>query len=327
MGVCPYEVRVTDLRSASADERSCSDVTMSDGTGAVGGSGGSGTGAVVIDIPTNCTTPDTSDIELTEQMVDARLPVHRVLYSWTTAEQEAGLRDGARLFSVGVVDGKGRGIALDALFAFAEQNPDSLEAQLTVLFDKARYAWPNPWATRMGFGTESYGDRLLKIVLSEEAWIARLSPAGTVADVWDLEGAPVAPEDVAATPERIAAFFFVRTSEAGPQCGSFFGGTGGYREFVLGNLEIGSQAILDRIDSDISALTEYLEVVRPCPPALGNNFNAAVFCNWGYTGDPYLESLSLPDDPYVPTAANLTTIIETLTADRFTPDPFTVTLE
>jgi hypothetical protein len=144
----------------------------------------------------------------------------------------------------------------------------------------------------------------------------------------------VPPEDVAATPERIAAFFFLRGSLLeGPQCGSFAGGSGGYREFVLGNLsmvesyEVGTQDVLGRIDTDIRALTEYLETVRPCPPDVANNFNANVFCSWGFLGDAYLESLSLPGDAYVPTAANITTIIETLTADRFVPDPFTVTLE
>lgn len=299
-----------------------------------GATDGAAMPAVVLEPETTCQTPDPNALDLGTQRVDARQPVHRVLYSWTTAEQEAGLREGAPLFSVGVVEGKGRGIALDLLFERAESNPDSIEARLSVLFDKARYAWPNPWATRMGFGSEDYGNRLLKIVLREDAWIAHLSESGTVGSVWDLRGTLVNPEDVAANPEQIGAFFFVRgAATGGPECGSFLGGSGGYREFVLGNVsmvesyEVGTQDTLDRLDEDIRALTEYFDLVRPCPSSFGTNFNAMVFCSWGYDTDPYIESLALPDEAYVPTPVNLATIIQTLTQDRFTPDPFVVTLE
>jgi hypothetical protein len=221
---------------------------------------------------------------------------------------------------------------MDRLTEAAAQDPTSLAAAVASVFETFRYAWPNPWATRLGFGGEDYGDRLLRIELDESAWIGVLAGSGVIYAVYDLEGNDVPLEEAAASPERIAALYFVRDeSSGGPVCGSFAGGGGGYREFIVGNealvkrWSIGTEEILERLDEDISALTEYFHRVRPCPPA-HLNFNVSVLCDWrfGISRDVYIAALALPDAPYLPTAGRLTHLIETLEATKFEPDPLVV---
>jgi hypothetical protein len=271
-------------------------------------------------------------LKLEAQMIDHGRPIHQVLYSWTVAEQEDGLRTGDPLFSIGEVEGKGRGIAMDLLFGMAEAEPTSLAAQLSSTFNLVRYAWPNPWATKLGLGGEDYGERLIRIELRDEAWIGSLGGNGQVTTVWDLQGNLVPLEQVQQTPQRVAALYFVRDESAGgPSCGTFLQGGGGYREFIVSNeamvksWSVGTEAILRRLEDDIDSLVEYLRVIRPCPPAYAN-FNRDVSCTWGSSQyrDPYLHALALPDEAYSPNPANLAHLIAVLEAARFDPDPYTV---
>jgi hypothetical protein len=174
------------------------------------------------------------------------------------------------------------------------------------------------------------------MVLRDEAWVGILSN-GRITQVVDREGTVVPSEQALLTPERIAALFFVRdAASGGPFCGTFAGGGGGYREFIVGSeamLEswsIATEEIRARIEGDIEVLSEYVEAVRSCPPVGGqftDEFNADVVCNWGFSEDPYRESLALPSDAYRPTAENLYALIETLQGDLFEPDPLVIELE
>jgi hypothetical protein len=251
------------------------------------------------------------------------------LYSWTTAEQEADVRLNKVLLTVGSTE-QGKGLAMDLLTEAASLDEASLEARVNELFPTFRYAWTNPWATRLGPGDESYGNRLVKMVLRDDAWVAELS-GGMIVRVVDRGGASIPLEEAALTPERIAALFFQRDAAAGgPFCGTFFGGNGGYREFIVGNesmLEswsLGTEEILSRLEVDIAVLLEYVAAVRSCPEVPAGDFNAEVVCRWGNSQDPYRESLALPSDAYIPTAENLYHLIATLQGDLFPPDPLEV---
>jgi hypothetical protein len=204
-------------------------------------------------------------------------------------------------------------------------------------FAKARYAWSQPWATRVGWPGETYGDQLVRMVLRPEAWLARYR-SGQL-DVVDMANAPVTLSDALAHPERLAGVFFVRDAgTGGPICGgSFAGGDDGYREFIIGNesmieeWSLGTSLIRERLESDIALVTAFFEQVRPCPPTGdAHDWNLGVVCSWARPPlvselDAYAAALAIPSPGYHPSAASLAALIEALEASLFEPDPFVVT--
>lgn len=286
-----------------------------------------------------CQRQEDASLAFEPQRVDPLRPRVTTFYSWTTDEQREALRAGGPIFSVGEVPGLGRGLAMDLLHVRVESELGSeLERALAAEWQTYRYAWGNPWATRLGAPGESYGSRLIAMRLKPDAWIARLGGSGEIVEVYDLEGQSVSLEVAALSPERIGALYFIRdASSEGPACftGTFSGtvGSGGYREFILGNpsqLEewsLETAEIRARLESDVAALRDFLARSRACPDLGSENFDASVTCAWtgAFDGSAYVHSLALPSELYAPTARNLVGLIETLEADLFTPDPFVVT--
>ena len=312
------------------------------GSGATGSGASGGTGGISISPPPSCTT-DPPGLALCDQMVSAQALGYRELYSWTTPEQAAELRAGGRLLVVGQAEAPERGYAftvIDELAAAGTGPGEALLARLSELFENSRYAWPHPWATRMGWSGESYGGELLRIVLKEEAWIASVR-RGAVSVV-DLENQPVPLEQALASPERLAAIFFEKdAASGGPECisGSFLysSGSGGYREFIVGSeamieeWSLGTAEIRGRLDADIARLRTFFERVRGRSASSADaGWNARVLCAWEFGGTAseaavYERSLAIPSDLYAPTPANLAALIETLSGDLFDPNPLVVT--
>src|SRR6185436_1736329 len=120
------------------------------------------------------------------------------------------------LFSRSERPGMGRGVAFTELAAFAAagSTPEQqLAGQLeSVVFEKARFSWTNPWATLLGWPGETYGTQLLEIELKPEAWIAVFNANGLV--VYDAEGALVAIETALANPEQIGAIYYQSSADA-----------------------------------------------------------------------------------------------------------------
>ncbi len=340
-GATSSDVSSDQGMGASSSGASSSGGSSSGGTGgssgqtSAGGAGGSsvvGSGGAAIDCNAAALTPEQTPFFY--QQVDAYLPTTRVLYSWTSAEQEQDLRTNEKLLTVGEVPGKGRGYAMDMLYEYAATaESNSLEAKLTEIFTEFRYSWPNPWATRLGTPGESYGDRLVRMKLRANAWIARLADWGMVDTVYDVEGNVVPHAQALANPERIAALYFVRErNDGGPLCGTFSnGGGGGYREFIVGNAamieewSIGTQEIRERIEGDVAELEALIRVVSKCGMSVPANFNGSVVCGWGATGVPYYEALALPSELYAPSVDNIRALLDALEASLFEPDPLTVT--
>jgi len=192
----------------------------------------------------------------------------RVFYSWTTDEQVAELRAGGPLFSRSESPGKGRGLAMTQLAAYGAKGSGLVNQLATTLADrvfaKARFAWPNPWATLMGWPGETYGNQLLQVTLRPEAWIAFFYGSGSLV-VYDSNHQPVAIETAAASPERIGAIYFQSEVDVDgnyTNCseGTFSQGGVAFREFVLGNLQmvqswsLATPEIAARLAADIAAL-------------------------------------------------------------------------
>jgi hypothetical protein len=261
----------------------------------------------------------------------------RVFYSWTTDEQVAELRAGSELFSRSERPGQGRGLLFDSLASFAEAT-ESDEAKLAATlandtFAKARFAWPNPWATVLGFPGETYGNQLLKIELSPQAWIAYFD--GRSLRVFDEKNAPVPIETALAAPLRIGAIFHVSQAEAGGNyCGSFRSGGIGFREFALGNIamvarwSLATAEIGQRIQDDIAELRAFEEQLACIGDTSG--WSSDVSCTWSGSFSPqarvsYDLSLGLPSELYRPSWANLEALIAVLEASLPTGEPLVVT--
>ena len=321
------------------------------GSGATGGLGGSRPGAppylspesglssptrVPPDSPASCSAPN--DVgPFCDQMVWNAAPAHRVLYSWTTAEQAEELRRDRILLTRTETPGLGRGYAftsIDELAARGDAPENQLLAKLSSeLFVKARYAWPNPWATRMGWPGEDYGEKLLKIVLKPEAWILVVSDGEGIA-VIDLDNNLVPIADAVAHSERVGAVYFYKKDITGN--GSFFTCSGGYREFIIGNeamveeWSLETEEIRARLAADVELLSDFLDIVREMPDRGldPETFNGAVVCSWDDAAstpvEGYLRALSIPSEYYMPLPAELAALGDTLTASLFDPDPLRV---
>src|SRR5690606_10063086 len=136
-------------------------------------------------------------------------------------------------------------------------------------------------------GGETYGDKLIKIQLKPEAWVAVLSETGGVWTVWDSVGNYIPPQEALAHPERIGAFYF--SYSGGPPssyCGSFGPvGADPYQEFVLGNEEMvlryetGTEAILSELNENKRLLSEYLQYARRCSEPDFSSFSESARCS------------------------------------------------
>jgi hypothetical protein len=106
-----------------------------------------------------------------DQIVRNATPAHRTLDSWTVPEQIAALRRDRIVLTTAEQQGMGRGHAftlLDTHAANGTMPEHQLMAVLSASFEKLRYAWPYPWATRMGWPGEDYGSELVRMVLRPE---------------------------------------------------------------------------------------------------------------------------------------------------------------
>lgn len=318
-----------------------------------GGTSAAGTSGIIIGLG------GSSSIQPPCQLVEADAPVfegrgvsnlapaRRELFSWTTAEQAAEIRAGGVLMTRTERESLGPGYAMEVLAKLAVGTPptDPVGAagwELAKLlsgpqFEKARYAWSEPWATRVGWPGEDYGDQLLRMVLREDAWLAVYSWGQL--KVVDMNNQDVLVTDAVAHPERLAGVFFVVTGrDGGPRCGGSFRGSGeGYREFIIGNesmieeWSLGTSEIRARIEADAELVRGFFERMRPCPPSRDAHlWNQDVCCSWDsdpYDSDlgAYEAALAIPSANYLPQAAPLAALLQALDDSLFEPDPFVVT--
>ena len=252
----------------------------------------------------------------------------RTLYSWTTAEQVRELRDDPTLLTRAATAEGEPGRAAEVILAHAAS--DRLAALLAApRFANKRFGWSNPWATVQGFGGESYGNHLLRITLREQAWIGRLMVGYDGSLAWafaDTFGSPVAAADVLASPERLAAVYFVDLRGAGAGCGSLGSIGSAFREYfvcneaMLESFELYTSEIRSEVERSISALAglsqtlleERCARVDLCWPD-------AALSVWGGDGKGeltlgahYIAALAFPSLDYAPTPANVAQLLKLL---------------
>jgi len=311
--------------------------------GSAGASGASGEISSGATGGLGCSLPPLEDQAVfAEQAIDGSKLSRRELFSWTSDEQAAALRRDRVLFSQSERPGMGRGYAFDvfARIALDETTPERAELATVLggaLFEKARFAWSEPWATRMGWPGEEYGGNLLRIVLKPEAWVVVVKNGDLT--VFDLEDAPVSLAQALANPERLGAIFYQRDAFAGgPSCGSFGSdGGNGYREFIVGNLamveewSLGTEQIRARLSANIVQLITFLERIRACPvTSSAQQWNFQVTCSWDFLEpeltelSAYEQALAIPSENYLAVPDRIAAMIDTLQGDLFELDPLVV---
>jgi len=272
----------------------------------------------------------------------SKLP-RRELFSWTTDEQAALLRRDRVLFNRTERPSMGPGYAFEVFQQIARDQALPERAALAELlggelFAKARYAWSEPWAIRMGWPGEDYGRNLLRIVLRPEAWVAVVT-GGDLA-VFDLQNERVSLAQALANPTRLAAIFY-QHDFGGSTCNGTFAGSGsGYREFIVGNLamveewSLGTQQIRDRLSANITQLSSFLVHFRSCPfTGSAQNWNLGVVCLWAGGGgsaeltelSAYAQALAFLNDNYLAVPDRIAAMLEPLHGDLFQLDPLVVT--
>ena len=348
-GLTAGMVAATGCADTVVHDRSPADETMPDGSlpgsGGVAGSAPAMTGgnASTIDNPPNV-LPPFGEMDagpalatnfLADQAVANAFPVSRVLYSWTTQEQYEALRAGGELLVRTERPGAGGGLIRQELASLAAADDPIARALTAPEFQRARYAWPNPWATLLGWPGESYGTKLIQIELREEAWLVVVQEGW--ARVVDSSGADVPQEEALASPERIGAIFHVHWAEDTGCYGSFnSGGAGSFREYFLPNAamiarwSLDTEEMRDRLAADLDVLSAYRDHRRSDTEQLYIAFETAVACGWQFEHrlshvaglDAYVDALALASPLYEPTVANLDALIVALEGALFEPNPF-----
>jgi hypothetical protein len=278
-------------------------------------------------------------LPLADQRVE-KVGAQRVFYSWTTDEQIAELRAGGPLFSRSESPGQGRGLLFTQLASYASAGSEPARTLAGLLesgtFAKARFAWPNPWATLLGWPGEAYGTQLLQVELKAEAWLASFD--GRALTVYDAQGELVPIETALMSPERIGAIYYQAAATNGASyCGTFSQGAVGFREFALGNLamvqrwSLSTPEIAARLTQDIAALQAFQKELSCLFVPAQPSWSDSVSCEWGqrfYDSGAladYDMALGIPSELYWPSSDNLSALIAALQASTPTGEPLLVT--
>jgi hypothetical protein len=251
----------------------------------------------------------------------------RTIYSWTTAEQVLELQQDATLLTRSMTTDGERGRAADIMMQLSAS--DSVAKVLSrPEYANRRFGWSNPWATLLGWETEQYGDRLIRIDLRPEAWVARaiVEVSGQVAWAFaDVAGNPVTQAQVLAEPQRLAAVYFEDRRGEGENCGTLQLAGTAFREYFVHNeamiesWSIDTQDIRDELDAAVLAIETLLTAVndRDCMESLGCWPDTALDV-WASDTAPaalfslYSSALAFPNDAYTPRAENLQSLLEAL---------------
>jgi hypothetical protein len=228
----------------------------------------------------SCEPPSTNAPVFAQQVFSSQTAFAREFYAWTTDEEALALRQDQQLFRQPAGSGPPFTFLSNQTNRSAEQI--ELAQALSSTFQMGRHAWPEPWTTRMGWPGRDPGGQLVRIVLKPQAWLA-FAEAGALW-VFDAQQQPVAPADALANQGLIGAIYFDSSFSNPDPCLS---GSGGYREFLLGNLamvqewSVGTQLIHDRVLGNVAQLTRFLNGIRSCPITTNaSEWAQSIVCSW-----------------------------------------------
>ncbi len=252
-------------------------------------------------------------------------PFPLTLYTWTTDEQAETLRQNRALLVRGAVDGQGLSGYNGMLWSLYGVDPVA-RLLLNPPFHLQRYAWPFPWATRLGGDDRSYGDHLIRMDLRANAIFARFRPQVEIpAERWaffDRERHRLTTQEFLKRAADLVAVYHLR--EVNPASGGL-----AFREFVVVNeaqvveWSIGTDEINNAIDADRAALGLLAQFVSEqldwAASADEFEWNAAVLANsWGPRPPQlspelaYTAGLAFANSRYLPGKTQLDALLKSL---------------
>ena len=253
----------------------------------------------------------------------------RELFTWTTDDQVEALKKNPTLLTRSESPDHGVSFFDAAMDGRAQAGDKVAKLVRTLAFAKARFAWPHAWPTVLGFAGESYGERLIRVLLKRESLIAIVRDGSPGSRIVDVDGADRSEEDLLRHPELLAAVYFVHDAPT-----ATFGAPGQrrlhYREFVLVNesrielYETGTPAVFTELDRGIAvaeAMFRWAESKGQVPMDLDAFDSAASQLVWpGHAAEQraplnaYIASLAFPNELYLPNAANLRGLVSKLSS-------------
>lgn len=198
------------------------------------------------------------------------------LFSWTTREQAAELERSHALLTRTESPTRGASSYDHAMQAAADGGDEIATLLRTTAFQKARFAWTNAWATRMGFPGETYGDVLLTITLREASYIARYDEALRTWSVVTTRGEPASLKNLLDQPDRLAAVYFVSDPAHGPA----------HREFVVCNeaqvvsFSFGMASETGELDAEIAGIEAAARALRDHASVAGTATSSELLTAW-----------------------------------------------
>lgn len=269
------------------------------------------------------------------QTINTKLPARRELYAVVSDEEAEALREGGSLIPE-TAEGETSDVVkmLDKVRPTSTPTRQPLIDALKPRFANVRTVWPNAWALRLVEHAGSEHLNVVRIVLREEAWVARITEGSITA--LDLEQKDVPIATALKDPGRVAAIFYETNQRVTLQAG-VDGCEDGRRVMVIGDeswieeWSLGTEEVLARQEADIELLNEFFTVARSCSTAdRSPSFRSFTVCQTWITYNVYSEytayqwALSTPNELYKPSPQNLGALIEALQGDRFEPDPYVV---
>ncbi|MFT3775055.1 MAG: hypothetical protein QM820_57640 [Minicystis sp.] len=276
--------------------------------------------------PVATAVPGNAAEKLRPYIVTNKRFARRTLFTWTTREQVEALAKDRVLLTRS--ESPTHGLAyVDQVIIQRAAAGDRLAALLrTSAFTRARFGWPVPFATYLGWPGEHYGDELIRIDLRYEAWIAKLRTATNEWEVVDMDDHPVAIDEVLKHPERLAAVYFVQDTPRSTGRMSTFEAPAkpdrmAYREYMICN-----ESMIERWSTGTAEIAREMIAEAEALEALGNAlarekveltspeaWNARVALSiWpgateieGSSRALYEATLAMPNELYQPEAAKI----------------------
>lgn len=288
-----------------------------------------GTNPSAVPTPTTASPPQALTLEerLDKLGVTDKRFVRKELYSWTTSEQIAKLRQ-TKMLLVATAKSRGGPSPYSSLLIRLSQGTGVSRDVAKLLSEhpgltKRRYAWPAPFATSVPLGERSYGHALVHIVLNDNSFVAKLDPLEKeVFSFVDLDDNPVATSVAIAHPERIAAVFHVRRKpDGGPR----------FREYIVCNESMIEQWSIGT-PHERAVVTENVALVEallrsPLVTALDKNTPLDAASAWSSRSDKptlldaWRRALAFDSPRYKPSRDTLGAITTSLAAYDAAGDP------
>lgn len=275
---------------------------------------------------------------LLTQIVDGWPPM-RVLYSWTRAEQIEALRAEPTLLT----RSRGEGGEISALDRAIASDPGELARRLREAGDGTRrFAWATPWPTRLGWAGGDYGDRLLRIEITDDALVAVYDETrdGEEEGLYTIDGLRI-PLPPPRGPEGAFARDALRRGRLGlvlhTATGTAEDGTPrAFREIVIvdeavvARWEYGTPRIATELSRAATVLAQQRAFVPEHAEQDAATFSAGLLERWRHPGagpyamsDLWARALALGSERYLYERASFDALIDALSVPQ-PPEPIDV---